>query len=103
MCLFKNDKVAVLLLVIMSPTDILHLKIEDLYYRWLRGSDPWEMGVLLLIPPPVDPPLGYVDHLSMELIPVTIETLTADLLMDIYKLPVIVSSTGLSIYSKERT
>ena len=29
--LFKNDKFAVLLLVIMSPNDILHLKMEDPY------------------------------------------------------------------------
>ena len=29
--LFNNDKFAVLLLVIMSSNDILHLKMEDLY------------------------------------------------------------------------
>jgi len=32
--LFKNDKFAVLLLGIMLPNGIMHLKMEDLYYYY---------------------------------------------------------------------
>ena len=42
--LFKNDKFAVLLPVITSANGILHLKMDDSYYR--SGSYSREVGVL---------------------------------------------------------